>query len=189
MVSIAVGLLLAAAPIQKIDPPPKIEAPKLDLRLPEVPKANDLSGPSKATELETRRAAGDQGSTGTPGVAKVESVVHARDFAAGKSGRKPVGRIDGFTFATLPGKVAPFKTCVRLASPDGVPVVLKVAVKSPAGTELLSSRADVSFGGAGAMDVVIEWDGFEAGQAGEYKVVVSVDGRTSGEFPLAIQAK
>ncbi|MBI5543848.1 MAG: hypothetical protein HY901_08185, partial [Deltaproteobacteria bacterium] len=112
-----------------------------------------------------------------------------RDFTVTPTGRKPVGRVDSLSVASLPAKVGAFKTCVRVSSGDGMPVPLKASLRSPAGTELLSSRAEVTFGAASEMDVVIEWEGFEATQAGEYKLALSLDGRPAGEFPLAVQGK
>jgi len=190
MLTIALALtVLAAAPIQKIE---KIQLEKqtLDFKLPAVPKADGLSAPSKTEELETKRAAGDlsanMGKPGQVGAAKVESVKHARDFQPTKNGYRPVNGIEGFTVNALPTRVTPFKTCVRIGTPDGVPVVMKTSIKSPGGAELMASRADVSFAGANAVDVIIEWDGFEASQAGEYKIAVLLDGKPSGEYPLKL---
>jgi len=188
-------LVLAAAPqkieVQKIDAQ-KLEAPKVDFNLPDVPKADGIKGTEapKNDQMQTKSAAGDLRSVSTTGAAaKVVSVAHARDFAATKAGYKPVGGISGFSFSSLPARVGSFKTCVRLSSPDGVPVQLKTTFKSPAGNELLSSRADVTFGAGSEMDVVIEWDGFEANAAGEYKLVVTLDGKAAGEFPISVQGK
>ena len=194
MLSAFLGLVLAAAaPIGKLEAPPKVEAPKIDLKLPEIPKAEGLQGASapKNEEMQTKSAAGDLRSVDHAGgpTAKVVSVVNAKDFTVSKAGRKPVGRVDSFSFASLPAHVGAFKTCVRLSSVDGVPVSLKATFKSPAGNELLSSRADVTFGENNEMDVVIEWDGFEANAAGEYKLVVTIDGKAAGEFALPVQAK
>lgn len=187
--------VLTAAP-QKIEvgkiQTEKLDAPKLDFALPDVPKADGIKAKEapKNDEMQTKSAAGDLRSVSTEGPsAKVVSVMHAKDFAATKAGYKPVGGISGFSFASLPARVGAFKSCVRLASANGVPVQLKVVFKSPAGNELLSSRADVTFGNGNEMDVVIEWDGFEANAAGEYRLVVSVDGKVSGEFPLAVAGK
>ncbi|HEY3447140.1 MAG TPA: hypothetical protein VGK67_12280 [Myxococcales bacterium] len=165
----------------------------MDFKLPEMPKADGLKGSEspKNDEMQTKSAAGDLRSVSTTGgpTAKVVSVTHAKDFAATKNGYKAVGGISAFNFASLPARVGSFKTCVRLSSADGVPVQLKTTFKSPAGNELLSSRADVTFGSGNEMDVVIEWEGFEANSAGEYKLVVAIDGKTAGEFPLAVQGK
>ena len=189
MFSALVGLILAAAPIQKIEVQ-KLETSKMDFKMPDMPKADGIKGTEapKNDEMQTKTAAGDLRSVDTAGgaTAKVVSVTHAKDFAVVKNGRKAQGKVDGFNFTALPARIGAFKTCVRLSSPDGVPVALKASFKSPAGNELLSSRADVTFGANNEMDVVIEWDGFEATVAGDYKLVVAVDGKAAGEFTLPV---
>ncbi|MGC4113121.1 MAG: hypothetical protein QM765_00260 [Myxococcales bacterium] len=196
MLTALLSLLLVAAPqkleIQKIDAQ-KPDAPKIDLNLPQVPKADGVKAGEapKNDQMQTKTAAGDLRSVSTTDgpSAKVVSVVHAKDFAATKNGYKPVSGISGFNFTSLPARVGAFKTCVRLSSTNGIPVQLKVSFKSPAGNELLSSRADVNFGAGSEMDVVIEWDGFEANAAGDYKVLVTLDGKPSGEFPIHVQGR
>jgi len=192
MLLTVLSLVLAAAPVQKIEKV-QLEKTTLDLKLPDMPKADGLAGPSKDDDqLETKHAAGDLRSvtTGKAGGTKVASVMHAKDFQRSANGYKPVSRIDGFTVGTLPAKTGAFRTCVRLATSDGVPVSLRAQIKSPTGTEVLSSdRVDVTFGTATFMDVVIDWPGFEATQAGDYKLAVTLDGQTGGEFPISVQGK
>lgn len=193
MISAILGLVLAAAaPIQKIEVQ-KLDAPKMDFKLPDMPKADGLKGAEapKNDEMQTKTAAGDlrAANTATTSVAKVVAVTHAKDFAVTKTGRKPTGAISGFTLGSLPAHIGAFKTCVHVANESGLPVSLKASFKSPGGNELLSSRADVTFGSGNEMDVVIEWDGFEATVAGDYKFVVTLDGKAAGEFPLPIQGK
>jgi hypothetical protein len=190
MLSAVLALLVVAAPVQKVDLT-KIESPKIDGPvLPDIPKVDGLSGPTRSEELQVKQTTSDlRIVTGKPGSTKVESVIHAHDFSLTRSGRKPVNRIDGFSVGGLPAKIGPFKTCVKLSTTDDVPVTLKVSLKSPSGNELLSSRADVAFDGAASVEVVIDWDGFQASQLGEYKLVVMMDGRAAGEFPVLVQGR
>ena len=187
-----VSLLLAAAPVQKLEKV-QLEKTTLDMKLPDMPKTDGLAGPSKDSQLETKHAAGDLRSvtTGQTAGTKVASVIHAKDFArAAGGGYKPVGRIDTFSVGTLPAKTGAFRSCVRLATSDGVPVSLRAQIKSPTNTEMLSSdRVDVTFGTTSFMEVVIDWPGFEATQAGDYKLVVTLDGQAAGEFPITVQGK
>ena len=192
MLSALACLILAAAPVQKLEPIGRIETPKIDLQLPDMPKADGLNGPAKGDEpMQAKQAAGDLRAGSPPAnVAKVLSVVHARDFAATKAGYKPVSRLDSFAMGTLPAKTGAFKSCVRVGTSDGVPVTLRATIKSPAGNEMLSSdRVDVTFGSMASIDVVIDWPGFEASTAGEYHLLVMLDGKVSGEFPLAVTGK
>jgi hypothetical protein len=186
-------MLLAAAPIQKVEPIEKIERPKIDLQLPDMPKADGLKGPAKADEpMQAKQASGDLRSSQNPQVsgAKVLGVTHAKDFTQTKNGYKPVASIGSFTVGSLPAKTGAFKTCVKVGSSDGVPVSLRTSIKSPGGNDMGSSeRVDVTFGTAESMDVVIDWPGFEASVAGEYKLVVLLDGKPAGEFPLVVATK
>jgi len=185
-------VLAAAAPIQKLEAPPKLEAPKLDLSLPEVPKADGLKGTApKEDEMRTKATSSEPRSAGVSSgpTAKIVSVVNAKGFSVTKSGRKPVGRIEALTFSSLPARVGAFKTCIRLTSADGIPVTLKASFRSPSGAELLSSLTDVTFGSSNDVEVVIDWDGFEASSAGDYKLVVALDGKPASELALPVRGK
>ena len=184
----ALALIALAAAPARLDSAPKFEAPKLEMKLPPLPKVESLSGPAPREALETRQAASDQRASERPAGAKVASIVHAREFARGaEGGFKPVSRFDALTVSGLPSRIAAFKTCVRLTSGDRLPVVVRAAVKAPSGEELLSSRAEVSFGSRGMMEVVIDWEGFTVSRTGDFKLAVSLDGAPSGEFPLPVQ--
>jgi hypothetical protein len=191
MLLTTLSLLLAVAPVTKLEKG-QLEKTTLDMKLPDMPKTDGLAGPAKEAQLETKHAAGDLRSvtTGQTAGTKVSQVTHAKDFARSPNGYKPMGRIDSFAVGTLPAKTGAFRTCVRLATTDGVPVSLRAQIKSPSNTELLSSdRVDVTFGTASYMEVVIDWPGFEATQAGDYKLVVTLDGQAAGDFPIPVSGK
>ncbi|MGI5864183.1 MAG: hypothetical protein ACOX6T_19305 [Myxococcales bacterium] len=184
-------LVALAAPPKvppKLEPAPKLESPKLEIELPELPNTDGLEGPARQKEPELRRAGSDLHGAAQDGAAKLESIVHARDFSVGAKGRAPVGRIDSFVVEGLPSSIPPFKSLLRLVSPGKVPAIVRVRIVSPGGEELLASRAEVSFGSNEVMELVIDWEGFRAVREGDYKVVVDVDGKTS-EHPLALKAK
>jgi len=190
MIAALLALLTAAAPI-KFEPPkydaPKFDSPKIDLGTA-IPKADGLSGPSQTQEPEAKQSPGGLRAPSTTGV-KVAGVVNARDFGGGVTARKPVGRIEAFTVPAIPAKIPPFKTLVRLKSTDGIAVTVKTAVKSPAGEELLSSRAEAPFGSNDEIELVVGWDGFEATKEGDYKIVVTVAGASPVEFPLPVKVR
>jgi hypothetical protein len=182
---------LAAAP--KIEPIPKMEAPKINLDLPKVPKADGLSGTAREQQAEPKQTAGDlRSQAGMPGAgapAKLASAVNAKDFVVATGGRKPVGRIDAFTVPGLPARISGFKTCLKLVSGSGAPVTVRAVLRSPSGEELLSSRAEVAFTSGEQMELVIEWDGFEARNAGDYHLVVFLDGAQAGDYLLPVQGR
>ncbi len=172
----------------KLDPAPKLESPKLQIELPELPDADGLAGPAKPREPDLRRAPSDLNGAARSGSARLETIVHARDFSAGAKGRAPLGRIDSFLVEGLPSSLPPFKSLLRLVSPERVPATVRVRLVSPGGEVLLSSRAEVSFGSNEVMELVVDWEGFRAMSEGDYKVVVDVDAKTS-EHPLPLKVK
>lgn len=187
------SVVFLASSVPSLKAPPRAEPPKVDLNLPGVPKAEGLSEPSRPATLESKQSAGDLRSSLEPAGrsrASISSVLHAKDFSATAKGHTPVGRIDALTSAAFPAQFGTFKTCMTVVSTDGLPVVLKASLRSPSGTEILASRADVHFdSGGGRRDVVIEWESFQAAQAGPYVIAVTLDGRAAGELPLPIRAK
>ncbi len=195
MIALLSLVLLAAAPkLEPIAPPPKIDKPKLQLELPEVPKAEGLSGSARQEEAQPKQTAGDlRSGAGVPGQAsapaKLVSAVHARDFRASAEGHKPLGRIDSFTVPGLPARIAPFKTCLRLRSPSRAPAMVKASLRSPAGEELLSSRAEVSFSSNEEVELVVDWDGFQATRGGDYHLVVLIDGAQAEDLMVPVEVR
>ncbi len=180
-------IALAAAPLH-LDSAPKPQAPKLDMKLPPLPNVESLSGPApKEAALEARQAASDQRAGERAAGSKVTSVVHAHDFTKADGGYRPVSRFDALTVTGLPSRITAFKTCVRLTSGQKLPVVVRAALKAPSGEEVLSSRAEVSFGSRSMMEVVIDWEGFTVSRTGDFKLAISLDGTPSGDFPLPVQ--
>ena len=177
----------------KLDPITKPDAPKLDIKLPDMPKANGLARPASNDEEPTLK----RSATEKPGeavkangsTAKVESIIHARDFQMVGGKRRAAVTIDGFDMASFPAKVSPFKSLIKVVSSDGGPVTLKTEILSPGGDLVLSSHADVVFSGTQFVEVLIEWAGFEAVRPGDYKILTLLDGRPGGEFALPIRGK
>ena len=183
--------LLAAAPkgVGKLEIP-KIETQKLDLNMPALPKGDGMASTAadKGPELKTAPGSVTAPSHGASS-AKVEKATHARDFALTLDGRRPKSALDGFKIDKVPSHIEPFKTCLRFSSSDGNPAAVIVKLVSPGGEELLASRGDVVFGKTNQIDFVIDWEGFEARQEGNYRVTVSVDGAPGGDFPIPVALK
>lgn len=167
--------------------PIAVQAPKLELKLAPLPLVEGLSGPARENGLQAREAPSDQRAPVRLEGAKIAGVIHAKSFARGEDGYRPVSPIESFVVASVPARIAPFKTCVRLTSGERLPVVVRTALRSPSGEELLSSRAEVAFGPRESMELVVDWDGFQAVRAGDYKLVVSLDGAAPAEYPLSVQ--
>lgn len=168
-----------------------VDAPKLEIKLAPLPLVEGLSGPARESGLEVREAPSDQREPARLEGAKIASVIHAKDFAKVENGYRPVSPIESFVVPSAPARIAPFKTCVRLTSDERLPVVVRASLRSPSGDELLSSRAEVAFGVRDFMELVVDWDGFQAMQVGEYKLLVSLDGGLPAQYSLSVlqQAK
>lgn len=193
--ALLVLLLLSAPPkaTPKFEKPPKIEAPKLDLALPDLPKADGLEAPVQPKDQETRQAPGSlRAGTGQPGEKqteiKLEALEHAFDFTRSAKGYKAVRRIDALAVPGLPANLPAFKTMLRLASPDRIPATVRVRIQTPDGQDLLSSRIDVDFVDNEVMELVVEWEGFQAARLGDYRIVVDIDGKQT-EHKLPVRAR
>ncbi len=190
--AIVMAVLAAAAPVEGAGPAPAkapitVEAPKLDLKLAPLPLLEGLSGPSRENDLQARDAPSDQRTPANLEGAKIASVTHAKSFSQAEGRHRPVSPIESFEVGSFPARIAPFKTCIRLTSGERLPVVVRVALRSPNGDDLLSSRSEVSFGARDSMELVVDWDGFQALRAGNYKLLVSLDGGLPAEYPLSVQ--
>src|SRR5690606_8070624 len=166
---------------------PRVEPPRLKWDKQDPIKADGLTTPDAKKGLETRRAPGEEARPGEPS-AKVQSVTHARDFLTGADGSKPRSLINAFEVPGFPSRIEGFKSRLRLVSRDRSPTTVRVSLLAPSGAELLTSRGEVVFSSGDQLDYVIDWDGFDALTAGDYKLVVVLDGRTS-EFILPVREK
>ncbi len=180
-------LALTAPPkLEKIEVP-KVETPKLKWEKQAPLEADGLTTPDANTGLEAKKAPKDEARPGGPS-ATVDRVTHARDFLSGADGSKPRSLIHGFDVAGFPARIEGFKSCLRLKSKDRSPAIVKVSLLAPSGAELLSSRGEVSFNTGDQLDYVVDWEGFDALTAGEYKLVVTLDGKAT-EFVLPVREK
>jgi hypothetical protein len=195
--SIAVVVLAAApgtpeasarAPAKSaVKVPIGVDAPKLEIKLAPLPLVEGLSGPARESGLQAREAPSDQREPTRLEGAKIASVIHAKDFAKVEGGYRPVSPIESFVVPSVPARIAPFKTCVRLTSSERLPVVVRASLRSPSGDELLSSRAEVAFGARDSMELLVDWDGFQALRVGEYNLLVSLDGGLPAQYSLSVQ--
>lgn len=167
----------------------KIEKPKIDVEMPDlggVPKADGLTAGTESAQGPELKATGG-GEIGRKGDVVIEKVVHAVNFAAHGNARVPRGAISEFNVYALPARIDPFKTRLTLSSPDGMTTPILVALRSPGGEALMSSRGEVVFEQPGRLDFVIDWSAFEARAPGDYKVTVQIGVQKSQDFVLPIK--
>jgi len=164
--------------------PPRVELPKLDIALPEVPDASGLVATAREASLDSQT--GSELSPATAAAPRVVSVQIARDFVPSPAGLRAVGALDAFVVPAFPARLS-FQTSVRLVSPDRMPARLKVQIKTPGGIELASASRAVTFDKDEA-EVVLRWDSVTVRQEGDHRVVVSLDGVLAAEQPLGVKA-
>jgi hypothetical protein len=184
MTSLILALALTSLKIEA----PQYQAPKMQLDLPGVPKAEGLSAPSaKDEDLTAQKAVATDTMKLTP--ASVEELQLSKSFVATARGLKALEPVDTFLVATVPAQLPTFKACVRVSSPDKMPTRVKVQLKLPGGAEFVSFSKNISFEKDWA-EVVFDFTTLKVEQGGVYKVVVSLDGAPAAELPLEIkQAK
>ena len=168
----------------KIDAP-QFQAPKVQLDLPGMPKAEGLQGPSARDEdLTSRKAVETDTMKATP--PRLEELQLSKSFVATSRGLRALEPVDAFLVVAVPAQLPTFKVCARVASPDKMPSRVKVQIKLPGGAELASASKNVSFDKDWA-DVVFDFANLKVLQGGTYKVVVSLDGAPAAELPLEIK--
>ncbi len=167
-------------PAASDDVTPKVDVPTLDLGGLGVPSAGGLAGGPAAPRAKPT------GPSKTTFGATDLRLARRFDAVAG-GGCRARASLKGFRLDTFPGTVAPFETCLRLSATAGVVAHLEARILDPAGHPIATADGEVSFARAGkTQDFVIAWRGFPARHPGTYRLEVSLGGRGTGSFPIAV---
>lgn len=184
MTSLLLALTLTSLKLET----PQFSAPaKLQpIDLPAVPKVEgQLRSAGRDAELTAREA--PESATIKLAPARLEEAQVGRDFVASGRGLKTTDPVDSVSLPRLPATMPAFKACARVASPDRTPTRVKVQLRMPNGTELVSVSKTVWFDGEWA-DVVFDFASVKVHAAGSYKVVFSLDGSPVAELPLEVRS-
>lgn len=160
---------------------PKFEMPALDLPEMDVPKLDGVEAP-KAEGPGAPQAP-------TAVTFTVGDITLAKGFRTGKRGACIARRkIDRFDVDQLPTHIAPFRTCVRLTSTEGVVATVKARIEDPTGREVANAAGEVSFARRGKeIDYLIDWVGFTAKHPGKYILSIQLGEDARGQIELEVK--
>jgi hypothetical protein len=161
--------------------------PKLDLGLKvdvggSIPKGENLAKP-KEKQVKT------ESSTQATDISyEVVRVAHGKGFNYGPNGATPISALTEIPASGNPLTTEKFTTVVRVKCAQRVSAPIEIAFLDHRSNEIMTGSGTVYFRSEKGTeaDYTLDWDPTPVRQAGEYTLLVKVNGNTIGTFPIKI---